>query len=86
MAISSGTHPQAALAKATHLLRPLAKRPAAPALEAAPPGTHSGFRPWPGTWPLPHPQGVTFTAFLFFSFFKIDRRLVQLTGFLPVGS
>lgn len=37
-------------------------------LEAAPPGTHSGSRPWPGTWPLPYPQGPTFTAFfsLFF--------------------
>lgn len=68
MAISSGARPQVALAKATHLLRPLAKWPAVPALEAAPPGTHSGFWPWPGTWPLPHPQGLTFTAFLCFFF------------------
>lgn len=64
MEISSGVCSQAALAKATHLCQPLARWPAAPALEAAPPGTHSGLRPWPGTWPLPYPQGLTFTAFL----------------------
>lgn len=64
--ISGGACPQAALAKAAHLCRPLARRPAAPALAAAPPGIHSGFRPWPRTWPLPYPQGPTFTAFLFF--------------------
>lgn len=66
MVISRGARPQAALAKAAHLCRPLARRPAVPALAAAPPGTHSGFRPWPRTWPLPYPQGLTFTAFLFF--------------------
>lgn len=84
MAISRGARPQAALAKAAQLRRPPAIRPATPALAAAPPGAQSGFRPWLGTWPLPYPQGLTFTAFLFF--FKVDRRLVQLTGFLPVGS
>lgn len=62
MEISSGACPQAALAKATHPRQPLARWPAAPALEAAPPGTRSGFRL--GTWPLPYPQGLTFTAFL----------------------
>lgn len=66
MAISDSNRPKAALAKAAHLSRPLARRPAAPVHAAAPPGTHSGFRPWPGTWPLPYPQGPTFTAFLFF--------------------
>lgn len=85
MAISGGACPLAALAKAAHLRRPLARRPTAPAFAAAPPGTHSGFRPWPGTYPLPYPQGLTFTAFLSL-FFKVDRRLVQLTGFPPVGS
>lgn len=69
MATSGDACPQAALAKAAHLRWPLARRPAVPALAAAPPGTHSGFRPWPGTWPLPYPQGPTFTAFL--SFLKL---------------
>lgn len=68
MAISSGAHPQAVLAKTTHLRWPLLRWPAAPVLEDAPPGTHSRFRPCPGTWPLPCPKGLTFTAFL--SFFK----------------
>lgn len=66
MAISRGARPQAALAKAAQLRRPPAIRPATPALAAALPGTQSGFRPWLGTWPLLYPQGLTFTAFLFF--------------------
>ncbi|NP_001413605.1 drebrin isoform 4 [Mus musculus] len=81
--ISSGDCPLAALAKAAYLQWPLASRLAVPALAAAPPGSHSGFRHWPGTCLLPYPQGLTFTAFLFF--LKVDR-LVQLTGFPPVGS
>lgn len=84
MVISSGDYsPLLPLAKAAHLQWPLASRLAVPALAAAPPGSHSGFRPWPGTCLLPYPQGLTFTAFLFF--LKVDR-LVQLTGFPPVGS
>lgn len=83
MVISSGDCPLAALAKAALLQWPLASRLAVPALAAAPPGSHSGFRHWPGTCLLLYPQGLTFTAFLFF--LKVDR-LVQLTGFPPVGS
>ena len=39
MATSGGARPQAALAQASHLRWPLARRPAVPALAAAPPGT-----------------------------------------------
>lgn len=71
VAISGGSYPLAALAKAAHLRGPLVRRPTAPAFAAAPPGTYSGFRLWPGTFLLPYPQGLTFTAFLFLFFLKL---------------
>lgn len=68
MAINCGAHPQAVLAKTNPPAMASAQMAPAPVFEDAPPGTHSRFRPCPGTWPLPCPQGLTFTAFL--SFFK----------------
>lgn len=83
MATSGGARPQAALAKASHLRWPLARRPAVPALAAAPPGTL-----WTpalaGDLAASLPTGPDFYSFSFF--LKVDRRLVQLTGFPPVGS
>lgn len=83
MVISSGDCPLAALAKAAHLQWPLASRLAVPALAAAPPAPTLDSGTGRGPVCFPYPQGLTFTAFLFF--LKVDR-LVQLTGFPPVGS